>query len=155
MEFLNGGSLQKEIAESGPFPIERVFAIVLDVASALELAHAHGFVHGDLKPANVVGHHYETGERIYKIIDFGISTRLMSSDATTHRTLVGDAAMSVPYASPEQLNGDPLDARSDIYSLGAVVYEMLTAHRLFEARDAQTLFKQKLTSEPPTPSTFR
>jgi serine/threonine protein kinase len=134
MEYLSGPSVAQEIAISGALDFRRVCRIIADLASALDLAHSVGLIHRDLKPSNVVAHRYGNGEIVYKIVDFGLG--LLMKNAASATTLEGAPAFgSLPYASPEQLRGDHVDFRSDIYSLGALAFEMLTGQPLFAEKD--------------------
>lgn len=152
MEYLNGPSLAQEIAATGPMPPEKVRRIAGDLAIAIDLAHAQGLIHRDLKPANIVTHRYETGDVVYKIVDFGIGLMRHADDDAMQTVAAGPIMASLSYASPEQLSGEPLDGRSDIYSFGIVVYEMLTGRLPFADGDARTLLAKKLTGVPPRPS---
>ena len=155
MEFLNGQSLAQEIAAAGTLPPEKVRQIAVDLAAAIDLAHSRGLVHRDLKPANIVAHRYETGDVVHKIVDFGIGLMRRPDDEATQSTAGAQIMGSLAYASPEQLNGEPLDGRSDIYSFGIVVYQMLTGRPPFVERDAQTLIAKQLTGVPARPSELR
>ncbi|MCC7035375.1 MAG: serine/threonine protein kinase [Acidobacteria bacterium] len=151
MELLSGPSLAEEIALEAPMPSARVACIVTPVASALQLAHDQGITHRDLKPANIVLHRYETGERVYKVIDFGLAVMKAASDATRltdPNLFIGTMA----YAAPEQIRGEPITAAADIYALGVIVYEMLTGVRPFDAEDRITLLNQVLTVRPVRPT---
>src|SRR3954469_5232866 len=124
MEYLAGRSLRQELDRSGPLPAERVASIGVQVAKALGAAHRVGVVHRDLKPDNVMlvdGY----GERDFvKVLDFGIARSLDQAGAG-FRTKAGAIIGTPAYMSPEQASNVPLDARSDLYSLGVVLYEML------------------------------
>ena len=154
MELLSGPSLREEINLEAPMAPERVIAILQRVAGALQLAHDRDITHRDLKPANIVAHRYESGERVYKVIDFGLA--LMK--ATTDQTRLTDPAMflgTLAYAAPEQLRGEDVTAAADVYALGVIAYEMLTGGRPFEAANQATLITQTLTGSPARPSTRR
>src|SRR5262249_48631501 len=115
MELLNGRSLRQELAARGPLPVADVQALFGSVGSALALAHDYGIVHRDLTPANIVAHDFGGGTRVHKIVDFGL-VRELSSDAT-RLTGTDQFIGTLTYASPEQLTGRDVDARSDQYSL--------------------------------------
>ncbi len=116
MEFVEGRTLREELA-SGPLPPERAAAVARDVAAALQAAHAGGVVHRDIKPANAMLAH--SGQ--VKVMDFGLAR---ATDAI-RLTQTGLVIATAQYASPEQLQGQDVDARSDVYSLGCCLYEML------------------------------
>jgi serine/threonine-protein kinase len=124
MEYLAGRSLRQELDRSGALPAERVASIGVQIAKALGAAHRVGVVHRDLKPDNVMlveGY----GERDFvKVLDFGIARSLDQGEAG-FRTKAGAIIGTPAYMSPEQASTVPLDARSDLYSLGVVLYEML------------------------------
>jgi serine/threonine protein kinase len=151
MELLSGPSLADEITAQAPMPPGRVAAILGEVASALQLAHDQGITHRDLKPANIVLHRYATGERAYKVIDFGLAVMKTRSDETRltdPNLFVGTMA----YAAPEQIRGDPITPAADVYALGVIAYEMLTGVRPFDAEDRITLLHQVLTVRPVRPT---
>ncbi len=154
MELLNGRSIKDEIAERGRLTVDEVRTIVPPLCAALHLAHRNGIVHRDLKPANIVGHEFAPGERVYKIVDFGLANIRQSADET-RLTGAYQFVGTIAYASPEQLTGAAVDARSDVYSLGAVVFEMLTGRVPFEGDDPMTVLTGHLTSSAPRPSAVR
>ncbi|MCA1559321.1 MAG: serine/threonine protein kinase [Acidobacteria bacterium] len=154
MELLNGRSLRDEIAAHGYIPLREVQEIVPQLCAALQLAHNRGIVHRDLKPANVVAHEFAPGERVYKVVDFGLAN-MRESLEDTRLTGPHQFIGTVAYASPEQLTGAPVDARADIYSLGAVVFEMLTGRAPFEGEDAAAVLTGHITGPPPAPSSLR
>jgi len=123
MEYLSGTTL-REVMNKGPIPLDLALDTAMQMAEALAFAHEHGVIHRDIKPANVV----VTGQRgRVKLTDFGIA-HLLNSD----RTQTGQMLGSPRYMSPEQAMGREIDGRSDIFSLGAVLYEMLTGQYAFD-----------------------
>ncbi len=145
MEYLEGRTLREIIDEEGPLAPERVARIARDVALALATAHDKGLVHRDVKPANIMI--MPSGET--KVMDFGIARAVVSTgDPTLTRT--GFIMGTATYLSPEQAQGKPVDARSDIYSLGCVGYEMLTARPPFDG-DSPVAIATKHLSEDPEP----
>ena len=145
MEFLNGRNL-REVLDSGVvLPPERCAEIAVDVAEGLAFAHANGVVHRDIKPANIMV--LDNGS--VKISDFGVA--LIPSGSTT---VEGTAFGSPKYMSPEQVTGQKVDGRSDIFSLGAVLYEMLTGRPPFDGEELTSVLYQVLNTAPPLPSSF-
>ncbi len=122
MELLSGPSLAEEITIDAPMPADRVAEVMTAVASALDLAHERGITHRDLKPANIVSHRYQTGERVYKVIDFGLAAMKAASDDT--RLTSPDLFLgTMAYAAPEQVKGDAITPAADVYALGVIAYE--------------------------------
>jgi serine/threonine-protein kinase len=141
MEFIQGQPLEK-VLEKGSIPCSKACAWAAEVATALAVAHRKGVIHGDVKPANIL---ITEDERI-KLTDFGMA-RLASRDSKD-TPLLGSPA----YWCPEQIVGKPQDARSDIFSLGVVMYEMVTGHRPFDADSLQGICAKILSSTPLPPS---
>jgi serine/threonine protein kinase len=141
MEFLDGQPLDR-ILERGSIPYPRACAIVAEVACALGAAHRKGVIHGDVKPANVL----VTDDGRVKLMDFGMA-RLASRDSAA-TPLSGTPA----YWCPEQIMGKPQDARSDLFSLGVVLYELVTGSRPFDAESLQAICGRVLSSTVLPPS---
>jgi serine/threonine protein kinase len=152
MELLSGPSLREEIDLEAPMPPARVVSILDSVAAALQLAHDRGITHRDLKPANIVAHRYESGDRVYKVIDFGLAAMKATSDETR---LTNPAFFlgTLAYAAPEQLRGEDVTAATDVYALGVIAYEMLTGCRPFDGANQATLVTQTLTATPESAAT--
>ena len=125
MELLSGPSLREELDSRLRMDLTDVQRIMPGICAALQLAHSHDVVHRDIKPANIVAHQYHGGERVYKVVDFGIAN-LRQSAEETRLTATHQFVGTVSYASPEQLTGRAVDGRADVYSLSAVLFEMLT-----------------------------
>jgi serine/threonine-protein kinase len=126
MEYVAGGTLQSRL-DAGPLPVDDVVRLGSSIAEALDNAHRHGFLHRDLKPGNIA----LTADGNPKILDFGIAM-LLSGDRVAGRiTEAGTIMGSIPYMSPEQLTGETCDARTDVYALGVMLFEMLTGQRPF------------------------
>jgi TolB-like protein len=142
MPYVEGESLRQKLDRDGRLPIDAAIAVVRDVASALSYAHARGIVHRDIKPENVMLH--EGGAFV---TDFGIARAVSAAgDALTQ---TGMALGTPAYMSPEQVAGErELDARSDIYSVGCVLYEMLTGAAPFEGPNAQAVMMRRFTESP-------
>src|SRR5690606_4539297 len=135
MEFVQGKPLSDVMLEGGAMAPDRVLNIARQICGALEEAHGQGIVHRDLKPENIILT-TRAGERDFvKVLDFGIAARTESADAAKEQKLTqqGMVLGTPPYMSPEQFTGKQLDHRSDVYSLGVMVYEMLTGKLPFEA----------------------
>ena len=141
MEFLDGQPLDR-ILERGSIPFAKACSWAAEVASALSVAHRKGVIHGDVKPANML----ITDDGRVKLMDFGMA-RLASRDSTA-TPLLGTPA----YWCPEQIMGKPQDARSDLFSLGVVLYEMVTGKRPFDAESLQGICGRVLSSTPLPPS---
>ena len=146
MEFLQGRELRDMLNDGKRMPVEQVINIVAQVAQGLAYAHEHGIVHRDVKPSNIMivrdGH--------VKITDFGIAR--MASAAV--RTQTGMVLGSPKYMSPEQVVGKLTDQRSDIFSLGVMLYEMLTGQAPFAGENVNAIMYQTLNSVPPPPSSL-
>lgn len=141
MEYLPGATL-RDIMNKGPMPLDLVLDTATQMAEALAFAHEHGVIHRDIKPTNVV----VTGQRgRVKLTDFGIA-HLLNSDHTQTGQMLG----SPRYMSPEQAMGREIDGHSDIFSLGAVLYEMLTGQYAFDGDSLPTIV-YRVINEPPIP----
>jgi serine/threonine-protein kinase len=161
LEYIRGKTLRDELDELGKLPPARAALIAMQVAAALGASHDAGVVHRDLKPANVM---LVEGEKDFvKLIDFGFAkvdeARLSTSpgDAPFGRPLTGIGQMfgTPPYMAPESIGGmDAVDSRSDLYSLGVVLYEMLGGRRPFEIEDRVELFGKKANEDAPALSSF-
>ncbi|MBI3854689.1 MAG: serine/threonine protein kinase [Planctomycetes bacterium] len=146
MEFVKGPTLQQLIRKSGALPEERALDIARQVARGLKHAYAHGLIHRDIKPANIM----IAPGNVAKICDFGLA-REISADGTI--SMPGIVQSSPAYASPEQSRGrEDLDHRSDMYSLGVTLFEMLTGERPFQADTPAALLKKHATVAPPSPA---
>jgi eukaryotic-like serine/threonine-protein kinase len=137
MGYVEGKSLGEVLTAGGPLPAERALPIVRQLAEALQAAHDAGIVHRDLKPGNVL----LTEEDVAYVSDFGVARTLAGDGLTRAGAVVG----TPDYLSPEQVAGDPVDARSDIYALGLVMYEMLTGQLPFRGESQAEMLAQRLT----------
>jgi alpha-tubulin suppressor-like RCC1 family protein len=138
MEYVAGSTLREIVSEQGPLPADRVERIIRDVGEALAAAHRHGIVHRDVKPDNIFLEE-ETGRAL--LADFGIA---MNLDNPSGLTVAGTAVGTPNYMSPEQIDGQRIDGRSDLYSLGLVGWEMLTGERPWEGESLYSvIYKQK------------
>lgn len=154
MQYVEGETLAARI-KRGPLPVRDALRICAQMAEALATAHRRGIVHRDLKPQNVM----ITSAGSPKLLDFGIAKVLPAPDlttvsASTNATRSGDPG-TPPYMSPEQVQQRPLDGRSDLFSLGCILYECLTGRRAFEGTQFVEILAQILHAHPPAPSAFR
>ncbi len=143
MEFVTGETLELMIQRGGPIPWRRAAEYAAAVCDALEHAHEQGVVHRDIKPANIM---VTRGGHI-KVMDFGIA-RVMGR---SRQTQLGRSVGTPMYMAPEQLRGEEVDGRSDIYALGAVLYEMITGKLAFDADSDYSLMMKQLNEPPPRP----
>ncbi len=140
MEFVEGSSLAQVLRERGRFAPDDAVAVMAQVLAALETAHAAGVVHRDVKPANIL----LLPDNRVKMTDFGIA-RFDNSELTHHGTMIG----TLSYMSPEQCRGDDVDARSDLFSAGSVLYEMLTGTRAFSGASSARVTYRLINEFPP------
>ncbi|PYU00508.1 MAG: hypothetical protein DMG38_07070 [Acidobacteria bacterium] len=147
MEYVPGKTLAERLA-TGTLPEKDVIALGIQIASALEEAHDRGIVHRDLKPANIA----ITTKGYAKILDFGLAKSLRPVEGGSSETLTNSqaAAGTLPYMPPEQLKGEPVDARADIYTMGGVLYEMSTGRRAFQEELPSRLI-DAILHQPPVP----
>lgn len=150
MELIEGASLDELVRDEGPQPAARVAFIIRQVAGALSEAHGKGLIHRDIKPANILltrrGELYD----FVKVLDFGLVKDTSSSDptASTEGTVLG----TPHYMAPEMIRSTAVDARVDVYAMGAVAYFMLTAHHVFDGSTLVEICSKHLFEEPVAPS---
>src|SRR5438270_12903526 len=145
-ELLEGQTLRSSLS-AGAIPQQRAIGYAIQIANGLAAAHAKGILHRDLKPENIF---ITTDERV-KILDFGLA-KLLAPDfdaQTLHKTAPGVIAGTPAYMSPEQVRGEEVDARSDIFALGAILYEMLSGRPAFRGASAVDTMHSVLSSDPP------
>jgi predicted ATPase/tRNA A-37 threonylcarbamoyl transferase component Bud32 len=150
MEYVEGRSLREELRGRARLPVVEAFVLVLQVCSAVHAAHTAGVIHRDLKPENIVLEQTSEGASA-KVLDFGIA--LLEDAIGVERVSACGAIIGTPmYMSPEQCRGEELDARSDVYALGCVLYEMITGGPPFVAASAVGVMAQHLAAEAEPPS---
>jgi serine/threonine protein kinase len=157
VEYVEGDTLEEIIAEEGPLEPERVRRLVYQMVDALEHAHETGIVHRDLKPANIVILKSPVGEsgeekEVVKVLDFGIAKLIQTEtegETAEALTQAGTVLGTPHYMSPETIIGEQDDHRADIYSLGVMIYEMLTGERPFGAKNSPGVMVKHLRDEPP------
>jgi serine/threonine-protein kinase len=146
MEFVNGRTLKEVLQAEGRLMPRRALEITAEICAALEFSHRHGIIHRDIKPGNVML--TQTGQ--IKVMDFGIARALANSGSTMTQTsaVIGTAQ----YLSPEQARGEPVDARSDVYATGCVIYELITGQPPFVGDSPVSVAYQHVREDPRPPS---
>ncbi|MFH1155997.1 MAG: serine/threonine-protein kinase [Pseudomonadota bacterium] len=147
MPFIEGETLQARIQKQGPMEVSEAVAFMMEITEALHHAHTHHVIHRDIKPSNIM----IDGNNRTVIADFGISKDLGDSDLTAPNAVLG----SPRYMSPEQIRGDAVDARSDLYSLGLVFYEMMTGIHPFKGKNSTAIYYSQAHEIPPRPEVSR
>ena len=148
MEYVDGEPLSRLLAREAPFALERAVDLGRQIADGLGAAHELGIVHRDLKPDNILVTRNKSGREVVKVVDFGIA-KAMQEGAGDALTRTGLVIGTPEFMSPEQLLGDPIDARSDLYALGCILHLMLTAAPAFEAPTREQMIKRRLSENPP------
>ncbi|CPW20707.1 Probable serine/threonine-protein kinase PknB [Mycobacteroides abscessus] len=146
MEYVDGITLRDIVKDDGPMPIRRAIEVIADSCQALNFSHQHGIIHRDVKPANIMIS--KTGA--VKVMDFGIARAV--SDAGNSVTQTAAVIGTAQYLSPEQARGETVDARSDVYSLGCVLYELLTGEPPFVGDSPVAVAYQHVREDPVAPS---
>src|SRR3954465_5501812 len=146
MEYVDGRTLRDIVKTEGPLPGQRAMEIMADVCAALDFSHRHGIVHRDVKPANVM----ITKTGAVKVMDFGIARAVADGQAAVTQTaaVIGTAQ----YLSPEQARGEAVDARSDVYAAGCVLFELLTGEPPFTGDSPVAVAYQHVREDPRSPS---
>jgi serine/threonine protein kinase/tetratricopeptide (TPR) repeat protein len=145
MQYLEGETLGDRL-KTGALPLEQVLHYGMQIADALEKAHSHGITHRDIKPGNI----FVTARGHTKLLDFGLARRQEATGAITAAPVTepGSAVGTIAYMSPEQARGEPVDARSDLWSVGVVLYEMVTGSRPFDGPTSPMIFDALLNRTP-------
>jgi serine/threonine-protein kinase len=146
MEYVEGADLAERLRSGGPLPLELVVQLVPQICSAIGYAHDRGVIHRDIKPSNIL----MTSDNTAKVTDFGIAKIL----GVSTKTKTGVATGSLPYMAPEQIRGTGVDARTDIYQLGVMFFELLVGRRPFLAETEYDMMSHHLSTPPPEPSSI-
>jgi serine/threonine protein kinase len=155
MDYLEGIDLRRELAKLGRLPVLRAVDYAVQICQGLAEAHAQGIVHRDLKPANVFLTKRLDGTELVKVLDFGVSKWANVGDGLGELTKTGVMLGSPKYMAPEQLNGDTVDPRADIWSIGAILYTMLTGRPPYDfPQVTQTFMAIASGARPPVPSSL-
>jgi hypothetical protein len=156
MEYVDGHDLHHLLSNEWPLSEPRIIRIVSQVLSALADAHSAGVIHRDLKPENVMVEPRRGGESdVVKVLDFGIAKIMDTAEAGPALTRAGFVCGTPEYMSPEQAKGAPLDPRSDLYSVGVLLFQLVTRRLPFDADTAVGFATKHLTEPPPPPSRIR
>jgi serine/threonine-protein kinase len=151
MELLAGHSLGRMMRMPGGIPLGRALGMVAQICDGLSAAHTVGIVHRDLKPDNIIVGRTEDGSDLVKILDFGVAKLIDKHESDPDLTAVGSVIGTPAYMSPEQAGGLSVDPRSDVYSLGAIMYEMFTRKPLFRANSFGEYVRLHLNVQPKPP----
>jgi serine/threonine protein kinase len=157
MEYIEGKSLRQVLVKEGPLPPDRALAITSQICNSLSDAHATGIVHRDLKPDNVMLFVRGRQTEAVSVLDFGIAKLRDEHGNITQQpmTQAGDILGTPQYMAPEQIRGDRVDSRTDVYALGVMLYEMMTARLPFEGATVMALLSKHLTDIPIAPTARR
>lgn len=146
MEYVEGDTLRDIVRREGPMPARRAMEVIADVCAALDFSHRNGIVHRDIKPANIMINRAGA----VKVMDFGIARAI--SDSSSPMTQTAAVIGTAQYLSPEQARGEQVDARSDVYSLGCVLFEILTGEPPFKGDSPVAVAYQHVREDPALPS---
>jgi eukaryotic-like serine/threonine-protein kinase len=150
MELLSGGTLKDRVSAEGPMPPSAAVSAVLDIIGGLDAAQAAGILHRDIKPSNC----FVDADGAVKVGDFGLSISTLTRDVR-HELATAGFEGTPQFAAPEQLRGEPLDVRADIYAVGATLYYLLTGRPPLDAADFRELVSKVASEKPPSPRVLR
>ena len=150
MEFLRGRDLARVTHEDGALPFRRIVDVLRQTLAALAEAHSESIIHRDLKPENIILEPVRSGGDFVKVVDFGLA-KMRAETQQPGITSPGIVCGTPEYMSPEQARGDPLDARSDLYAVGVILYQLLTGRLPFEAESPTQVVLAHLTQLPQDP----
>src|SRR5919198_4424074 len=148
MRYVQGTDLKRRLREVGPLPLDQVVSVIGQVAIALDAAHERGLVHRDVKPGNILlasGVGVERTDHVY-LADFGLTKQALS---VSGMTATGQFVGTIDYVAPEQIKGEPVDGRADVYSLGGVLYESLTGSPPYKADAEVAVLWAHIQGRPP------
>jgi serine/threonine-protein kinase len=155
MEFVNGRSLQEIITEGGAMAPARALEFFDQIVAGVSAAHRHEIIHRDLKPLNIMVQDDQPAKKRVKILDFGLAKIKSKELLGSFIPAQTNALIGTPhYMAPEQWSDEEADERTDIYSLGVILFQMLTGHVPFEGTSVPSIMKKHLLNEPPTFSSF-
>jgi serine/threonine-protein kinase len=156
MELLEGQDLRKLLAKEGPLSVPRALGIAIQISNALAAVHEAGIVHRDLKTENVFMVKRGENPDFVKLLDFGVAKLIRHTDEEDiHKTIEGTILGTAEYMSPEQASGKPVDFRTDVYSLGVILYEMITGRRPISGKSFSEIIYNQLTMTPIRPSQIK
>ncbi len=153
MEFVEGEPLSRILAREAPLSLTRAVDLTRQIADGLGAAHELGIVHRDLKPDNILVMRTRTGKEVAKVVDFGIA-KAVQENASEALTRTGQVIGTPEFMSPEQLYGDSVDVRTDLYALGCILHLMLTAQPPFDAPTRELMIKRRLSETPASVNTI-
>jgi len=154
MEYLEGRPLNELIQERAPLPLTQALMLLCEVLEALSAAHAEGVIHRDIKPNNIFVVRQSNGTEHIKVLDFGLAKRSATPEGTTPQTNAGMLVGTPQYMAPEQVLGDAVGPRTDLYAVGVIAFELLTGRRPFPGRSTLELVNHHLNTAPPAPSSL-
>ena len=154
MEFIDGNNLEEVLEEHGKLSPSQTIELGIQIADALAVAHDKEVIHRDLKPANILLEKGDVGNPEIRVCDFGIA-KILNSSKNSYQTLAGVVCGTPDYISPEQARGLPLDGRSDLYSLGVVLFELLAGRPPFEGKNSLELMNHHIWTAPPNLKNLR
>lgn len=148
LDYIEGPTLSSICKAQGPLPPNIAIPIFMQIGQALAYAHLRQVVHRDLKPSNIILENIKSNSHFVRVVDFGIAKIISETTLATKMTKTGEVFGTPTYMSPEQCRGEQVDTRSDIYSLGVLMYEVLTGHPPFEGHDSLTVLYKQLSEMP-------
>ncbi len=155
MEYLEGTPLDTWLGRKGPLPVQEAIRLADELLDALSAAHRAGVIHRDLKPSNIFLVRQPGGGSYVKVLDFGLAKHISSGQARPQQTLHGLIIGTPEYMAPEQVRGDPVSARTDLYSFGIILFQLLTGQLPFQARVPAEYLVHHLEHTPPSPLELR